>query len=108
MQPNRKNNNINQSDTPELPGTKPPTKEYTERDLWLQPHMYQRMVLLGINGRKGPCSCEGPMPQCRGMSGQGGRSGWIWEHPHRSKGLKDGNGVSEGKTGLGSFITFIW
>jgi hypothetical protein len=28
----RKNNNINQPDPPELPGTKPPTKEYTWRD----------------------------------------------------------------------------
>jgi hypothetical protein len=27
-----KNNNINQPDTPELSGTKPPTKEYTRRD----------------------------------------------------------------------------
>jgi hypothetical protein len=25
--------------TPELPGTKPPTKEYTWSDRWLQPHM---------------------------------------------------------------------
>jgi hypothetical protein len=25
--------------TPELPGTKSPTKEYTWRDLWLQMHM---------------------------------------------------------------------
>jgi hypothetical protein len=28
--------NINQPDPPELPGTKPPTKEYTWRDPWLQ------------------------------------------------------------------------
>jgi hypothetical protein len=38
----RKKNNINQPDHPgprELPGTKPPTKEYTWRDPWLQPHM---------------------------------------------------------------------
>jgi hypothetical protein len=35
----RKNNNINQPDPPELPGTKPPTKEYTWRDPWLQPHL---------------------------------------------------------------------
>jgi hypothetical protein len=28
----KKNNNINQPDPPELPGTKPPTKEYTWRD----------------------------------------------------------------------------
>jgi hypothetical protein len=30
--PNRKKNNINQLDPPELPGTKLPTKEYTWRD----------------------------------------------------------------------------
>jgi hypothetical protein len=35
----RKNNNINQPDPPELPETKPPTKEYTWRDPWLQLHM---------------------------------------------------------------------
>jgi hypothetical protein len=31
----RKNNNINQPNSPELPDTKPPTKEYTWRDPWL-------------------------------------------------------------------------
>jgi hypothetical protein len=36
---NWKDNSINQPDTPELPGTKPPTKEYTRRDPWLQMHM---------------------------------------------------------------------
>jgi hypothetical protein len=40
-----------------LPGTKPPTKEYTWWDSWLQPHMLQRMTLSGINGRRGPWSC---------------------------------------------------
>jgi hypothetical protein len=35
----------------ELPGSKPPTKEYTWRDPLLQPYMWQRM---GINGRRGP------------------------------------------------------
>jgi hypothetical protein len=35
----RKNNNINQPVLPALPGTKPPTKEYTWRDLCLQPHI---------------------------------------------------------------------
>ena len=35
-QPHRKNNNVNQ---PKLPRTKPPTKEHTWRDPWLQPHM---------------------------------------------------------------------
>jgi hypothetical protein len=28
----RKNNNINQSEPPELPKTKPPTKEYTRQN----------------------------------------------------------------------------
>jgi hypothetical protein len=30
---------VNQTNPPELPGTKPPTKEYTWRDPWLQPHI---------------------------------------------------------------------
>jgi hypothetical protein len=30
---------INQTLSPELPRTKPPTKEYTWRDPWLQLHM---------------------------------------------------------------------
>jgi hypothetical protein len=34
-----KNNNINHPDPSELPRTKPPTKEYSWRDPWLQPHM---------------------------------------------------------------------
>ena len=46
----RKNNNINQPDALGLPGTKSSTKEY----IWLQLHMQQRMVLSGINGRRGP------------------------------------------------------
>jgi hypothetical protein len=56
-------NNISQPDLPELPGTKPPTKEYTWRDPWLQLHMWQRMALSGI------WSCEGLMPQHKGMLG---------------------------------------
>jgi hypothetical protein len=35
----RKNNNINQPNPPEVPGTKPPTKEYMWRDPWLQQHI---------------------------------------------------------------------
>jgi hypothetical protein len=31
----RRDNNINQSEPPELPGTKPPTKKYIWRDPWL-------------------------------------------------------------------------
>jgi hypothetical protein len=43
-----------QPDHPELPGTKPPTKEYTWKDSWLQLHMWQRVVLSGINGNGSP------------------------------------------------------
>ena len=37
----RKNNNIDHPElpTPELPETKPPTKEYTWRNPWRQSHM---------------------------------------------------------------------
>jgi hypothetical protein len=35
----RKNNNINQTVPPELPGTKPPNKEYIWRDLLFHLHM---------------------------------------------------------------------
>jgi hypothetical protein len=52
---------------PELPGTKPPAREYAWRDPWIQPHIQQRTALLDINGRRGLWSCEGLMPQCRGM-----------------------------------------
>ena len=51
--------------SPELPGTKPPTKEYTWRDPWLQPHMWQRMALLDkMKGKalgpvKAPCPSIG-------------------------------------------------
>jgi hypothetical protein len=63
----------------ELPGSKPPTKEYPWRNPWLQRHMLQKMALLDINGRRGPWSCEGSMPQCRGMAGQGSRTVWVGE-----------------------------
>ena len=51
----RKNYSIKQLNHPELPGIKSPTKMYT----WLQLHMYQRMALSHINGRRGPWSYEG-------------------------------------------------
>jgi hypothetical protein len=60
----------NQTPPPQLnPGTKPPTKEYKWRDPWLQLHMYQRMKLSGINGRKGSWFCEDLMTQCKGIQG---------------------------------------
>jgi hypothetical protein len=31
----------------------------------------------GINGRRGPWTCEGPMSHCRGIPRHGGRSGWL-------------------------------
>jgi hypothetical protein len=30
---------------------------------------------------------------CKGMLGPESRSGWAWEHPHRSRGREDGMGV---------------
>jgi hypothetical protein len=90
---------MNQPVLPELPGTKPPTKEYTWRDPQLQPHMQQRMALSIINGRRGPWSCEGLMPQCRGMPRPGSRSGWIAEWG-REKGMR----VFEGETRKGDNI----
>ena len=36
---NRRNNNMNHPVTPDLPGTKLPTKDYTCGDPWLQLHM---------------------------------------------------------------------
>jgi hypothetical protein len=55
LQPHRKNKNINQTDTtpnplPGLPETKPPTKEFTWSETWLQWHMKLRTALSGING----------------------------------------------------------
>jgi hypothetical protein len=63
------------TNTPRAPRSKSPTREYT----WLQLHMYQRMPLLVINGRRDPWSCEGSMPQYRGMPGTGNMSEWVGE-----------------------------
>jgi hypothetical protein len=64
------NNNISPPHLPpEQAGTKPPTKEYTWNNSRLQMHIQQRMALLGINGRRGPWSCEGSMPSVRECHG---------------------------------------
>jgi len=42
--------------------------------------------MLGNNGRRRPWSWQGLMTQCRGISGQGGRKGWVAENPHRNSG----------------------
>jgi hypothetical protein len=43
-----------QARSPELPGTRPPTKEYTWSDPWRWPHVWQKMTLLDISGRRCP------------------------------------------------------
>ena len=40
-------------------------------------------ALSGINGRGGPWSYEGLIPQCRGVL-KAGVSGWVEEHPYVS------------------------
>jgi hypothetical protein len=37
------------------------------------------MGLLDFNGRRDPCSCEGLMPQCRRISGQGSQCRLVGE-----------------------------
>jgi hypothetical protein len=76
LQPHRKNNNINQADlpTPEIPGTKPPTKEYT----------WRKHGSSHICSRGWPCWASmggealGPLKAlCPSIQGREGRSGWA-------------------------------
>jgi hypothetical protein len=54
--------------------------------------------LIGHHGRRGPWSCEGSMPQYRGMPGPGSWNGWVGE-----QGKGGGNrGFSERKLGKGT------
>ena len=81
-------------ESPELPGTKPPNKEYIWRDSWLQLHMYQRITLSAINGKGGSWSCEGSMTEHRRMHrNEEGVDMWFGEQLHRSRdrweGIKD-------------------
>ena len=56
--------------------------------------------LVGHQWEERPLSCEGSMPQYKGMPGPGRGSGWVGEHME-----EEGNrGFSEGKLGKG--ITF--
>jgi hypothetical protein len=68
---------MNQPVTLELPGTKPPTKEYTWRDQWLQTHIQQRMALLAISGKIDSWSCESSMSHCRECQDQEGGVGVL-------------------------------
>ena len=61
--------------------------------------MQQRMAYLVINGRRGPRSCKGSMPQYRGMPGMGMGEGRLG-----SRGKGRDRGFLEGK--LGKEITF--
>ena len=76
---------------PELPGTKPPTKECTWRDPWLQLHMRQRMALLEIKGGLGP---EKAQSLCKGewQDKEVGVGAWV------NRGRGDGlGGFQRGK-----------
>ena len=63
-------------------------------------------ALSGINGKGGAWSCEGLMPQCRGMLGRGGRSKLVHRGAPSQKQGKRGwyRGFTEEKLGKG--ITF--
>jgi hypothetical protein len=58
--------------------------------------MYQIAV---INGRRGPWSCEGSMPQYKGMPGPGMGVGGLG-----SQGGGEGMGIFGGETGKGDNI----
>ena len=53
-----------------------------------------------VGGMRGPWSCEGSMPQYRGMPGPGSRIGWVGDQGERGR----GRGFLDGKPGKG--ITF--
>jgi hypothetical protein len=70
-------NSVNRPDPWWLPGTGPPTKEYTWINSLLWPHMWQRMAFLDINGRRDHWAWGCSMLQCSRMLGREGRSGWV-------------------------------
>jgi len=87
------------SPAPEVPRTKPPTRIHIERPM--APAAY-----VAEDVREGPWSCEGLMPQCRGMLGhvRGEWAGWG-EYPHRNRGRGGWDRMfADGKSGRG--ITF--
>jgi hypothetical protein len=84
LEPHRKNNNINQPDLPELPGTKPSTRVHMALAAYVADG--------GINERRGPWFYEGfclfenfinphilllGIYPVKGNQGWGGRSGWV-------------------------------
>jgi len=56
------------------------------------------MALFGINGRRGPWSCQDPMLQvCQGEE-EGGSPGWVGENPLQKQWEGDGIASFRGKT----------
>jgi hypothetical protein len=48
------------------------------------------LVRPDISGKRGPWSCEGSIPQCRGIPGwEVVLCGWMVKHPHRSRGMEE-------------------
>ena len=74
--PHRKNSNINQPDSPDLPWTKRP--KCTHGGTHGSSYMCSRgwMALSGINGSGVPWSCGGLMTQNREMPRNRSRVGW--------------------------------
>jgi hypothetical protein len=84
---------MNQPVTPELPGTKPSTKEYTWRDSRLHLHMEQRTALWDIDERRGPWPEKAGYPSVGESQDREVRVGGLM-----SKEKEDGIGpFSEGK-----------
>jgi hypothetical protein len=54
--------------------------------------------LVGHQWRQGPWSCDGSIPQYRGMSGPGCGSGWVGE---QGEGRGEVKGIFGGKTKKG-------
>jgi hypothetical protein len=70
LRTHRKNNNINQPDTLDSPGIKPPTKEYTWREPMATAAYVAEDGLIGHQQDDRPL--EGSMPECCRMPGLGG------------------------------------
>ena len=69
--------------TPRAPRDKT-TNQRVHMEEPMAPAAYVTEVTLwDINGRRVSWSCEGSMPQCRGMSGQGIGSEWMGEQGDR-------------------------
>jgi hypothetical protein len=83
---------MSQPGPPELPGTKPLTKENTWWGL-MAPAAY-----VAEDGLVGRCSYEASIPQCRGMPGLGSWSGWVGKHGElgRDKGFSEGKQKKRG------------